>query len=90
MTCFLVKLVACPGESLTLDPANLACLNWPPYHYNWYRQKADALLSSSWNLATTFAPRINIVKRQFIVLLDPKASLCYSCLKTWFWQSYSL
>ena len=30
MTCFLVKLVACPSEFLTLDPANLACPNWPP------------------------------------------------------------
>ena len=27
---FWSKRVACPGESLTLDPANLACPNWPP------------------------------------------------------------
>ena len=24
------KRVACPGESLTTNPANLACPNWPP------------------------------------------------------------
>jgi len=59
-------------------------------HWNWYRQKADALFSSGWNLATPFAPRIDIVKRQFIVLLDLKASPCYPCLKTWYWQSYPL
>jgi len=60
------------------------------HHLNWYCQKADALFISSWNLATPFAPRIDIVKRQFIVLLDLKASPCYPCLTAWCWQSYSL
>jgi len=59
-------------------------------HWNWYRQKADALFSSSWNSATPFAPRIDMVIRQFIALLDSRATPCYPCLKTWFWQSYSL
>ena len=27
---FWSKRVACPGESLTPDPANLACPSWPP------------------------------------------------------------
>jgi len=71
MTCFLVTLVACPGEPLTLDLENLACPNLAARHWDWYCQKADALFSPSWNLATPFAPRIDIVKRQFIVLLDP-------------------
>ena len=87
---FWSKLVACPGESLTLDPANLACPNWPPRHWDWYCQKTDVLFSPSWNLAMPLAPRIDIVKRQFIVLLDSEAPPCYPCLKTWCWQSYSL
>jgi len=37
-----------------------------------------------------FAPRIDIVKRQFIVLLAPKATPCDLRLKTWCWQSYTL
>jgi len=51
------------------------------HHWNWYCQKADALFSSGWNLDTPFAPRIDIVKRQFIALLDPKAQPCNPCPK---------
>ena len=59
-------------------------------HWDWYCQKADALFSPSRNLATPFVPRINIVKRQLVVLLDPKAQPCNPRLTTWCWQSYSL
>jgi len=71
MTCFLVKLVACPGESLKLDPANLSCPNWPPTTGIGIVKRPTPC--SVLVLATPFAPRFDIVKRQFIVLLDLKA-----------------
>ena len=71
-------------------PRKFGLLKLAARHWDWYRQKTDVLFSPSWNLATPFAQRIDIAKRQFIVLLDPKASPCYPCLKIWCWKSYSL
>ena len=41
--------------------------------------KGRCLVQSSWNSATSLVRRIDIVKRQFIVLLDPKARPCSPC-----------
>ena len=71
-------------------------------HVDWFCQKAAALFSPSGSLPAVWWA--DIVKRQFIVLLDPKAKPCSPCpdylalarvplslcLRTWCWQRYSL
>ena len=52
--------------------------------------KGRCLVQSLWNYATAIVLRIDIVKRQFIVLLDPRAKLCHLVPHTWCWQRYPL
>ena len=69
MTCLLVNTSGIVRGNLWRSEPQIWLVQITRCHMDWYCQKADALLSLSGTLPTVLW--IDIVKGQFIALLDP-------------------